>query len=141
VSENNESGNRWEKPAEADESTDAEAVDTPTPPVVEPAETPEADAQPVAPTASGRTIAVPTWMTKRGLIATAAAAAIFVGGGGVGYAVGVHHHGDNRSFPGRFDRAGFNGQMPGGGQGPGFQQGPQNQSQGQSQSNGSGTTS
>ena len=140
MSENNESGNRWEKPADDEETPEvAEAAETPS--VVEPAETPDADAQTQVPAAAAqpRTITVPAWMTKRGLIATGAAAAIFVGGGGVGYAVGVHHHGDNRSFPARFDRAGLNGQQPDG-QFPGGPMGQAPQSQGQS-SNGSGSSS
>ena len=124
MSENNESGNRWE-------------AEAPTP-VVEPAETSEADATTVTPPA--RTITLPTWVTKRGLVATGTAAAFFLGGGGVGYAVGAHGHDDSsRPFPGRFDRSGFGpGQLPGGGQGN-FG-GPQGQSEDDSGSDSSSGT-
>jgi len=140
VSENNESGNRWEKSAE---SPDASAPD------VEPVETPASapDVEPVGtPATAPSPSRLPSWVTARGLAATGAALAIFLGGGGIGYAIGASGH-DDREFPGHFDRAGF---QPGQGQGPGgqmpggqgFQQGPQGQSQNQSQgSSGSDSSS
>lgn len=141
MSENNESGNRWEAPGgRADQGTDVEAAR---------AHAPVADVQPV-PTAAAvsaqatRTSRLPGWVTTRGLLASGAAAAIFIGGGGVGYAVGVHGHDDgNQNVPARFDRSGSGpGQPPGGGQPPTFQQGPQSQSDDSgSASSGSGSSS
>jgi hypothetical protein len=130
VSENNESGNRWEKPAEPDHESTTAAPDVVGAPA---AEVPDSVA-PAAPSEAPKTSRMPAWMTTRGLVATGAAAAIFLGGGGVGYAVGVHgHHDGNSNFPARFGRNGFGpgGQPPGLGQ----NQGPQ------SQSNGSGSGS
>lgn len=133
MSEHHESGNRWEQPAEpSDVDPTAAAPDLPA------SGAPAADVPAAGAPKASR---MPGWMTTRGLIATGAAAAIFLGGGGIGYAVGVHgHHDANQNFPARFDLNGVgpgSGQPPGGGRPPGFQQGPPSQYQ----SNGSGSGS
>lgn len=141
MSENNESGNRWEStPADAGSAAEdgAAAPSTEVPAAAEDVAVPAAaaTAAPVSgPAVAPRTSRLPGWVTTRGLIATGMAAAIFVGGGGIGYAIGASgHHDGNQSFPVRFDRNGFGGQMPGNGQGPNFQQGGPGLDQGQSQS-------
>jgi len=153
VSETNDSGNRWEKPvdAEADDSTSTstgEAASGAAEPIEVPADAVEA-ADPADPAAAQRSSRLPSWVTPRGLAATGAAAAIFVGGGGLGYAVGASgHHDDARQFPGRFDGQRPGGQFPGGqvpgGQGQIFGQGQQTQPQsddGSSSGSDSGTSS
>ena len=138
MSENNESGNRWEKPAEPaddEQTSDAGTV----PPVVEPVE-------PVAaqPSQEPVTLKLPNWVSKRGLVATGAIAAIFLGGGGAGYAIGSAAQDDDcRQVPVQFDRDGMGpgGQLPGGGQAPDFQHGPQSQSQDDSGSDSGTATS
>lgn len=151
MSEQNESGNRWEKPVETDDETTTQAAEAS--PAVEPVETPAAgvpaEATPVEPAVKSK---MPGWVTRTRLIATGAAAAIFLGGGAVGYAVGNAGDDDHGRFPDRFDRVGFepgqgpDGQFPGGqgpgGQGPGGQQGQSQVPQGQSSSGSdSGTAS
>ena len=119
MSEKNDTGN---EPEPRDE-----AVETETTPAVPDEATPQ---EPAADSGSK----LPSWITRTRLIATGAAAAIFLGGGAAGYAVGKDDHG---RIPDRFDRAGFgpgqgpDGQFPGG-QGPGSQQGQAPQSQSQS---------
>lgn len=154
MSENNDSGNRWEKAAEGDDS--AETADAPADldPVEVPASPASTDA---APAGQARASRLPRWVTKSGLVTTGAAAAIFLGGGGVGYALGANHDDGSNAPKGRFDHTGFNGQGPGGrfpgdGQAPGGGQGqdfggpnsqpaPQNQSQGNGSSSSSGSSS
>jgi hypothetical protein len=123
VTEQNETGDQTE-PVDAEDEITTEA----------PAAAP--DVPPVVPAASK----LPSWVTRTRLIATGAAAAIFLGGGAAGYALGNAGSDDHGRFPDRFDRGfapgqGPDGQFPGG-QGPGGQQGqaPQSQSQSQSQS-------
>lgn len=117
---NEASGNRWEaKPAEdAGSAAASEAEALPQVPV----EVPVAAASVAAPVEPANASKLPAWVTRRALVATGTAAAFFLGGGGVGYALGANgnDHGDDRTFPARFDRdaGGFGpGQPPGGGQG------------------------
>ncbi|MFL6106928.1 MAG: hypothetical protein ACJ72D_03020 [Marmoricola sp.] len=155
MSETDESGNRWEtksprsaptdwqQPAGADESAGTTAA----PAEADPIEMPSAPAatEAAGPAAESRASRLPRWVTRSGLVTAGAAAAIFLGGGGFGYAIGANHDGGGNAPQSRFDRAGFNDQGPGGrfpgdDQAPGGGQG-QGQSQGQSQGDGSSSSS
>ena len=120
MSETNDSGNRWEqKPADGVDHTEgsdvpaeaAAAVPDPVSEAAVPDPVPDQVPEAAVPVPGPRR---PRRVTARGLVAAGAAAAILVVGGSVGYAVGTHHDDGHRDFPGRFERAGFDGRGPGG---------------------------
>lgn len=130
MTEQNESGNRWEKPADPADGNDPN--DSAADAAAEAAAVPAEAAEPSAPAATEpvRISRIPEWVTRTRLIATGAAAAIFLGGGVGGYAVGNSGHDDSplqfpRNFargdvgfgPGRGPMQGPGGQLPGGQQG------------------------
>jgi hypothetical protein len=125
VTEQNQSGNRWEKPAD----TVDENGSPPTPSLdktLVPDDAANVGTVPETP-AAARVSRFPAWVTRTRLIATGAAAAIFLGGGAIGYTVADSGNNDHaRPFPGPagFDRDDdgrtFGGPVPGG-QPPGGQ--------------------